>query len=164
MFGNADIYIENIHMPFNHINEIWNDSLDGQDVFQLLSSCITDCKIFEFPVSVMHTTLGFSPPLISKIGMKRVKTLVEQAEKSNTVIAIENLRRNDYLDHIFSEIQNPSLGFCYDSGHDLLYNQVPYAIIDKYANKLSALHLHDNNKECDAHLVPGEGIIDWSVY
>ena len=35
-------------------------------------------------------------------------------------------------------------------------------VIDRTAGRLCALHLHDNDGTCDAHLPMGQGSIDWS--
>ena len=35
-------------------------------------------------------------------------------------------------------------------------------VIDRTVGRLCALHLHDNDGTCDAHLPMGQGSIDWS--
>ena len=35
-------------------------------------------------------------------------------------------------------------------------------VIDRTAGRLCALHLHDNDGTCDAHLPMGQGNIDWN--
>jgi len=55
------------------------------------------------------------------------------------------------------------LGLCYDSGHDYIWSPSPYKILEKYKERLFAIHLHDNMGQNDDHLAPGEGRINWDI-
>jgi sugar phosphate isomerase/epimerase len=53
------------------------------------------------------------------------------------------------------------LGVCFDFGHAHVMSSVTEAfeILKPY---IRSTHVHDNNKEKDEHLFPGEGTIDWN--
>lgn len=157
---NQGLSIENIHLPFANANDIWLDNLNGQESLRLYETYIDDCMNFEFPTAVMHLTRGETPPPISSIGIDRLKKLADKAAGANVILALENLRWWNYLDPVFEQVDSPGLGFCYDSGHALLYNEKPYELPVKYADKLAALHLHDNMMEKDDHRIPIEGMIN----
>jgi len=158
---NAGLAIDNAHLQADHINDLWIDSLDGQDVFNRHLSDIKGLAKAEIPVAVMHVTSGLNPPPVSDIGLNRMKAIVEYAQKVNVRIAVENTRNTHILMNVLDSINSPALGFCYDSGHDCIWSETPYAILKKYRDRLFAVHLHDNMGFADDHLPPGEGMIDW---
>jgi L-ribulose-5-phosphate 3-epimerase len=127
-----------------------------------LSTCIVECAEHDIPTAVVHLSSGDNPPPPNQIGLDRLKRLVEMAERKNVNIALENLRKIEYLDFAFSNIQSGRLGLCYDSGHENCYTKGS-DLLTKYGSKLMALHLHDNDGTDDQHQIPGEGNIYWSV-
>jgi sugar phosphate isomerase/epimerase len=152
--------IENVHLPFIHSNGIWLDTLEGEDTMKLYQQCIDECKFHEFPVAVMHPNRSINPPPINDLGLNRFWRLSEKAEKSGITLALENVSKLHYTEKILDTIDSPGLGFCYDSGHDLLYSTKPYELPRKYAGRLKAVHLHDNMMEKDEHRIPIEGMIN----
>lgn len=156
------LFIENMHTPIIRNNSLWEDNIEGKGYEEILLNCIDDCERFEIPTAVVHLTSGDHSLPPNKIGLDRIKRLVEVAERKNVNIAIENLRRPDYLDFVFTNIQSNRLGFCYDSGHENCYTKGTDLLI-QYGSKLMALHLYDNDGMDDQHQIPGEGMIDWSV-
>lgn len=163
IFRNAGLIIDSVHLPFRNINDIWLDNESGEALFAYLKACIVSAGLHALPVGVLHITSGYKPPPLSNIGIKRIQNLADTAEKYEVVLALENLRRLNYLDYVFENVHSSALGFCYDSGHDLIYAAEPYLMLDKYGDKLKALHLHDNKGVMDEHLVPGEGKLNWGM-
>lgn len=156
------LFIENIHTPFEGINCIWTESIDGNDFEKTLLNCIEDCSRYEIPTAVVHISQGYNPPPMNHVGLDRIKRLVETAERKNVNIALENLRKPEYLDFIFSNIQSGRLGFCYDSGHENCFTKGT-DLLTQYGSKLMTLHLHDNDGTSAQHKIPGEGKIDWNL-
>ncbi len=156
------LFIENIHTPIYRNNCLWEDGINGDEIKNNLLSCIDDCKRFEIPTAVVHITSGSNPPPCNKIGLDRINYLVEAAERNNVKLALENLRRPEYLGFVFSNIQSEKLGFCYDSGHEYCFTKGT-DLLAEYGARLMALHLHDNDGTEDQHLIPCEGLIDWKV-
>ena len=80
-------------------------------------------------------------------------------------VAIENLNVEvhtcEYFDALFDKFPPEFLGFCYDSGHAILSDQADLVV--RYADRLIATHLHDNDGSGDQHRPPGEGIADWEM-
>lgn len=156
------LFIENIHTPFKGINTLWLDRADSDEMEKILTSCIKECSEYEIPTAIIHVSQGDNPPPPNQSGLDRIKRLVEIAERKNINIALENLRKPQYLDFIFSNIQSDRLGFCYDSGHENCYTKGT-DFLTQYGSKLMALHLHDNDGTDDQHRIPGEGSIDWNA-
>ncbi|WP_352419064.1 TIM barrel protein [Proteiniborus sp.] len=116
--------VENIHAPFDTVNEIWKDNIDGKEVMDLYIKCIDDCARHNISTVVLHITTGKNPPPVTKLGIERFKDIVDYSQNKGIYIALENLRRHDYLNEIFMNIDSPYLGFCYDSGHEKCYSVV----------------------------------------
>jgi sugar phosphate isomerase/epimerase len=54
----------------------------------------------------------------------------------------------------------PDLGVCFDTGHAHIMSSVPDAF-HMLKDHIRSTHVHDNNKQKDEHLWPGNGSIDW---
>ena len=152
--------VENIHVPFNNPNSLWKDGFDGEDYTNMLITCLDDCHKHAIPSAVIHIT-GFSdPPEITYIGLDRIKRLVDFAEKKSVNLAFENLNFLQHIDYVFKNIKSSRLGFCYDSGHENAFHP-DTDCLEKYGDKLFALHLDDNFGNADTHLLPYDGTINW---
>lgn len=156
----AGLYIENIHAPFNGINNIWLDNLAGDTLTEYFLCCVDDCDKYDIPTMILHLSGGENPPPICEIGLNRIKKIIDKADKLNINIAFENLRKSEYLEYVFNNIESPHAGFCYDSGHHNCRNPNE-DLLSKYGSRLMALHLHDNDGTDDQHLLPFDGTIDW---
>ena len=160
MARKAGLEVENIHAPFDKANCIWTESVNAENIVKRYSQCILDCSHHNISTVVIHLTNGDTPPPPTLLGIDRIKYLVDLAEQKNVNIALENLRRPEYLQFVFENIQSSRLGFCYDSGHENCYTK-GIDLISLYGKKLMALHLHDNDGTDDQHRIPGEGTINW---
>ncbi len=77
-------------------------------------------------------------------------------------LAVENCSHTvSYLDAVLAALPPEDVGFCYDSGHALLNRHAE--IVARYADRLLATHLHDNDGVSDQHRLPGEGRVDWPM-
>jgi sugar phosphate isomerase/epimerase len=52
------------------------------------------------------------------------------------------------------------VGVCFDVGHAHLMTDVPQAF-ETLKDYIHSTHVHDNKKDRDSHLWPGDGSIDW---
>lgn len=155
--------IANAHAPYEHANYLWDDGIKGEAYEKMLLEGIRSCALSGVPVLVVHPSAGKRPELpAGNAGIQRLLRLLDEAGKLGVKLALENVERPDYLDYVFSSIGDENLGFCYDSGHDFLVSG-GLGILEKYADRLLALHLHDNDGLEDLHLLPGDGKIDWQA-
>jgi sugar phosphate isomerase/epimerase len=53
------------------------------------------------------------------------------------------------------------VGFCFDIGHAHMEQGIDAAFA-VMKDRIRSTHIHDNNKDRDAHLWPGDGNIDWN--
>lgn len=158
----AGLFVENIHTSFDEINDLWLDNLHGDEIIDYLMQCIDDCHEQKISTMIVHITSGFNPPTVNNLFIDRMKKLVERAEKLGVNIALENLRKAEYLEYVFGKITSNRLGFCYDSGHHNSFSK-NLDLLSMYGDKLMSLHLHDNDGISDHHQLPFDGNINWNA-
>lgn len=91
------------------------------------------------------------------------REIVQWAEKTDTNVLMENVFdvRPDHLLELNEHLDN-RLKFCFDTGHFLLFSEVPLEDwLTSFGENLAELHLHDNRGDIDSHLPLGEGIFDF---
>ncbi len=89
--------------------------------------------------------------------------MVERAEARGVRLAVENVRNTHILMAVLDSIDSVMLGLCDDAGHDFIWSNTPYEVLEKYGRRLFAVHLHDNMGQRYDHLPPGEGDINWDI-
>jgi len=62
---------------------------------------------------------------------------------------------------LLGEISTCTVGACLDTGHAHLSGDLG-GVFHKLSGHLKMVHINDNHGDWDAHLIPGEGSIDWS--
>ena len=155
---NAGLFIENIHTPVLEQNYLSFYNIDGESVLQCYLQCMNDCSKFDIPTMVIHLPNDNCP--INRLGMERIKRITNQAEELDVNVAFENLGNIYNLELVLSSINSNKIGFCYDSCHHANYASED-DLLEKYGNRLMALHLHDNGGEREQHQLPFDGSIDW---
>lgn len=68
-------------------------------------------------------------------------------------------RTSDMM-YLLGEITNCNVGTCLDTGHARLGGDLGN-VIHKLSGHLKMVHINDNHGDWDAHLIPGDGSIDW---
>ena len=155
------LVIETAHLQFAGINDMWLDNASGAALAEAFLKSIDESRDCGIPTVILHLTSGFNPPPVSDIGTRRFRAICERAEKYGVAVAFENLRRTSYLDYILSTLSDlRSARFCFDCGHENLYNH-GVGVLEAHADRLSALHLHDNFGLSDDHMLPFDARIDW---
>lgn len=99
------------------------------------------------------------------------------AKKAGIQIAIENMISNHLFDgggfkrygddpmeiiRLTDAIGCAEVGVCLDTGHCHYMCHEAAPCIEAAGDRLIALHLHDNDQFCDAHLPPFQGTIAWA--
>lgn len=91
--------------------------------------------------------------------MQMIDALLPVSKRLGVRIALEN----GFYDHLLREMLRDytfnDLGFCFDSGHARINNNMD--ILETFLDRVLLVHLHDNYGANDDHNLPGQGIIDW---
>lgn len=153
--------VEFVHLGYKGINNIWIDGEDGENLVDKYIQDLDVCKSNNIDMVVMHLTSKSIAPEPSLIGVERLQKIVNHAEKLNIKVAFENTKIWGYLEYVFKYINNSNVGICYDAGHCHCHFDDKFNW-DMFKNRIFAVHLHDNDKSDDLHLLPFDGTIDWS--
>lgn len=155
------LHIENAHADTKSLNSLWLEGDEGNDILLELKREVLDCAKYGMETLVLHLTNGNTPPLISALGISRVEQLIRLAEQEGIRLAFENVRKPEHTRWILDHFTGPTVGLCYDSGHEHFWTpEVDWLV--EYGNRVFAIHLHDNNRDGDAHLIPFDGTVNWS--
>jgi sugar phosphate isomerase/epimerase len=104
-----------------------------------------DPRKFENALSGIEHLRAFARPLGVSLLLENIPNDLSMPEK-----LVEIMRLLRYED----------LGVCFDVGHAHLTSTVHQAF-GVLESRIRSTHVHDNNRDKDAHLWPGEGNIDW---
>ena len=146
-----------LHMRYKNpdLPYFWKNSKIGD---KLEKNIIKDLKIankYGFNSVVVHLYGEYS-----KIGEDRLYRLLKKARYYNVPLAIENIDASIELFEKVMSIKDDYLKFCYDSGHNNVFHK-GYDFLEKYGDRLIALHLHDNDGNSDQHTLNKYGTINW---
>lgn len=116
---------------------------------------------------VLHLPIDTQPDLAASIASARdaLDVLVPRAREAGIVLAVENTydpeqyNAPDFFQAIFDAYDEVEVGLCYDSGHALMTSEE--VLLERFTERLVAVHLHDNDGQNDLHLPPGQGLVDW---
>jgi sugar phosphate isomerase/epimerase len=104
-----------------------------------------DPRKFENALSAIEHLRAFARPLGVSLLLENIPNDLSTPEKLKELIRL--LRYDD-------------LGVCFDVGHAHLMSTVHQAF-SVLEGRIRSTHIHDNKRDKDAHLWPGEGTIDW---
>lgn len=148
------------HLGYQNINSIWEEGIEGDKLIQRYQEDIKNCKQNGIPMVVMHLTSKKQAPMYSEIGLNRIRKITEYAKELNIKVAFENTKIKGYLEYVLENIKDENVGICFDSGHYHVHFDDEFNF-EFFKDRIFAVHLHDNDKSDDLHLLPFDGTIDW---
>ena len=109
---------------------------------------------------IMHLTTKKVAPMYNKIGLDRIREITKYAKELGVKVAFENTRLKGYLEYVLGNIKDDNVGLCFDAGHYHVHFNDEFDF-EFFKDRIFAVHLHDNDKSDDLHLLPFDGTIDW---
>ncbi len=154
--------ITNTHGPFEGYNAVWQkDDPTRSDFFKRIKKQIKECGQAGIRSVVLHTSDRSYSPIDLEAGKAFFGDLIEEAEKRNVILSVENVSRPYLNRFLYDHFDSLYLGFCYDSGHDYMVPCGHGKLLNDYKHRLTDVHLHDNNFINDKHWIPLEGQINF---
>ena len=100
------------------------------------------------------------------VTFKSLDEIMPEARRLGVRIAIENMCNDDFagIDTFLERYPADCLGICYDAGHGNVGRPGSLPDVERRADRIMALHIHDNNSFRDQHLLPFEGSHDWTAF
>ena len=164
-----EIGFAQMHAPF----PVWipeNEPLT-EYVIMAVEKCLAVCKHLDCPALVVHPFRCADKDEEFASNMELFRRLIPAAQQSGVKICIENLplRMNgrltdgvcndagevcQYIDTLNAEAGCEAFGYCFDVGHANLMGCNIYDHLKKVGDRLSVLHIHDNNGIADWHTAP----------
>lgn len=149
------------HLGYKGLNEIWNDSEEGEALVKKYLRNIDECSLNNIPMVVMHLVGGSEYINMTSIGLERFKTICEYAKEKGIKVAFENTKLKGYLEFILSNITYSNVGVCFDSGHYHCHFKDEFDF-HKFKDRILCVHIHDNFGESDEHLIPFDGNLEYN--
>ena len=159
-----------IHAPFGKVHKLWEEGTEGDSVADEQIRCLRGCAENGVPVMVAHPIIGMDRHTPNGIGIERFARILAEAERCGVKVAIENVEGIEYLLMIRDELSSfSSLGFCWDTGHEMCYN-ASADVPAMFEGRLIYTHINDNLRQTDpnvvtwlddSHLMPFDGLADW---
>ena len=155
--------IDNVHLTGTATNQLWRDCIEAEDVLDRYCREIKLCADMGIKTGITHVTWGShaTPPEITQLGVERFRRIAECAEKYDFCLALENSITSEHLVTILDAIDSPHIGFCYDTGHWACFTP-DFDFIGRYGHRMVTMHIDDNDGMEDLHLLPYDGVADWS--
>ena len=163
--------IQSFHAPFYGMDDIFHadDTLSDKMINDIIGTI--DCASeYGTDLIICHAIIGMDNHSPNDLGIKRLERVIEHTEKKKIRIAFENTEGPEYLEKILDAYgELPHIGFCFDSGHELCYNNKE-DMLGKFGKYLFSTHLNDNMGQTgdeitfydDSHLLPlDHGVGDW---
>lgn len=148
------------HLGYQNINDIWEDTKEGEMLVNRYQNDIKECKENGITMVIMHLTSKSKAPMYNEIGLDRIKRITDYAKKLNVKVAFENTKIKGYLEYVLSNITDEHVGICFDVGHYHAHFNDEFSF-DFFKDRIFAVHLHDNDQTDDQHLLPFDGTVDW---
>ena len=164
--------VEYLHAKFSDANKMWSENEAKESIDRLLFD-LEVCHKCGIEKMVVHVWIGFEYTFgETKYGFKNYGTVVEKAKEYGVKICFENTEGEEYLYALMEHFKNEdTVGFCWDSGHEMCYNYSRDLLKD-FGDRLLVTHLNDNLGISrfdgkiywtdDLHLLPYDGIANWN--
>lgn len=148
------------HLGYQNINSIWVEGEEGDKLVDRYKMNIKSCKENGIPMVVMHLTSKKIAPAYGEVGLNRIRKITEYAKELGIKVAFENTKIKGYLEYILGNIKDDNVGICFDVGHYHVHFDDEFNF-EFFKDRIFAVHIHDNDKSDDLHLLPFDGTIDW---
>ena len=154
--------IEFAHLGYQNMSYIWSPDKIYDSFVERYKKDLDDLKKYDINHALLHTNGKKILFPINEVGLIRFREIIDYAKKLNIKISLENTSFKEELEFLldyFSGYDN--VGLCFDTGHYQAYFNADWDI-SRYKNRLFSVHIHDNDGIHDSHMIPFDGVIDWT--
>ncbi len=165
-----------VHLPCHDLflsSEIIPDDMKKALLNSIKAMKILGCKWGAYHPRTSFTT-NYSSEAAIKDNYNEISIYLEEAEKYNVGIAIENIpifpdcpqykffsANYDELNYLAESFKSDKIGICWDFGHANLMPVKQEKAFKILGDKIKIVHMHNNCGFHDDHVVPTLGTIDW---
>ena len=141
-----------------------------------LGSLVTACRAAAL-MGVRHVVLHPGPERAGrppeheflqhmKLAGESLNIVAKHCTELGVQLLLENMLPHLLFGHtadmlyLVGQIREQNVGACLDTGHANLAGELG-TVVQKLSGHLKMLHVNDNRGNSDAHLCPGDGVINW---
>lgn len=164
------VVIAQMHAPF----PVWFKEMEDVNEYirMALDKCFAVCEYVHCPAIVVHPVSRSTKELEWDTNLEMYRSLIPLIKKySGVKICLENIfsRRANrviegrlsnaadacrMIDALNEEAGGNYFGFCLDVGHANLTSRNIYEYVKELGDRLTILHIHDNDARDDLHMIP----------
>jgi sugar phosphate isomerase/epimerase len=163
----APIYMDNnFHSGGQPVNIVDPDKRNRIDAMDEIKRAIEVAEYVPFRYLIQHIgkTNEYDDPRKFENALSGIEHLRAFARPLGVSLLLENtpndLATPEKLKELIRLLRYEDLGVCFDVGHAHMMSSVHQAF-SVLEGRIRSTHIHDNKREKDSHLWPGEGTIDW---
>jgi sugar phosphate isomerase/epimerase len=120
---------------------------------------------FRFLIQHIGKTDEFDDPRKFEWALSGIEHLRAFCRQLGVTLLVENtpndLATPERLKELLKALHYTDLGVCFDTGHAHIMSSVHQAF-GVLQDRIRSTHVHDNHRDKDSHLWPGDGTVDWS--
>ena len=176
-FRSTGVTFHSMHSPMHpdedwgrggatHINIASVEKLQRVAATDEIKRAIEVAEQAPFQYLVQHVGIGHEEADQHKLdaAMSSLEHLHAFAKPLGVQLLVENITNElstpEKLMELLHAGRFDDIGVCFDVGHAHIMSSVPQAF-EVLKDRVRSTHVHDNDKDHDSHLWPGEGSIDW---
>lgn len=162
MYSTND-FARNTEPPLNIVDPDKRRRIDAMDE---IKRALEVAEYAPFRFLVQHVGLGNEAydPRKFEAALSSIEHLRAFARPLGVSLLVENIPNElstpEKLMELIKALHYEDLGVCFDTGHAHIMSSVHQAF-GVLEQRIRSTHVHDNQRDRDAHLWPGEGNIDW---
>lgn len=165
----SPIYLSNIEFrsgapPLNIVDQDKRQRIEAMDEIKRAIE-VAEYVPFRFLIQHVGKTDEMDDPRKFEAALSSIEHLRAFARPLGVTLLIENtpsdLATPEKIKELLKALHYPDLGVCFDTGHAHMMSSVHQAF-DLLGERVRSTHVHDNRRDRDTHLWPGEGNIDWN--
>lgn len=157
-------FARNTDPPLNIVDPDKRRRIEAMDE---IKRALEVAEIAPFRFLVQHVGLGNEAydPRKFEAALGSIEHLRAFARPLGVSLLLENIPNElstpEKLMELIKTLHYDDLGICFDTGHAHIMSSVHQAF-GVMEQRIRSTHVHDNQRDRDAHLWPGDGNIDWN--
>lgn len=157
-------FARNIEPPLNIVDPDKRRRIEAMDE---IKRALETAEVAPFRFLVQHIGLGHESydPRKFEAALSSIEHLRAFARPLGVSLLLENIPNElstpEKLMELIKTLHYEDLGICFDTGHAHIMSSVHQAF-GVMEQRIRSTHVHDNHRDRDAHLWPGDGNIDWN--
>lgn len=176
LFTSHGLEVSQAHSPWRYPSQdatpegraMWLEAMKKS----IYGTHVLGCHRFVFHPIMPYYDRADNPDEVWELNLGFAGALADYAKEYGVTVCIENLPFPEYplttveaVCRLVDTLKRDNLKVCLDTGHAAIFKGADVAqAVRIIADRLEAVHIHDNMGKEDEHLIPGDGIIDWDGF